>query len=197
MIIALGQIRRTSSRTPEARDAGASEWPSYETNGQYLYTSEMIANLVAKHYRSPYQYGRIESVRKADGDIRPDQRFYEREYQQAAEILAGRFPEGVGKNEWYMFLRNYMGYRLVDMAFCSYGMEPDPVTRKCVQERREAPRRDVVELTPDREPTPGLEPKPKPPTDKDEEEESKWAGLILPLGIVAVLGVVMLSGGRR
>ena len=150
----------------------------------------MIANLVAKHYRSPYQYGRIESVRKADGDIRPDQRFYEREYQQAAEILAALFPEGVGKNEWYTFLRNYMGYRLVDMAFCSYGMEPDPVTRKCVQER--------VDLAPSRngyEATPGIEPRPKP--DKDEEEDSKLADLILPLGIVAVLGVVMLSGGRR
>jgi hypothetical protein len=193
MIIALGQAR-TSRREP---DAGGSDWPSYETTGKYLHTSQTIANLVAEHYRSPYQYGRIESIREADGDIRPDQRFYDREYQQAAEILAALFPEGVGKNEWYMFLRNYMGYRLLDMPFCSYGMEPDPVTRKCVQERvREAPRRDVLEPTPDREPTPGLEPRPKPPPD-EKDEESKWADLILPLGIVVVLGVVMLSGGRK
>ena len=178
MIIDLGQTRPSRRE----RNGTTVEWPSDEIIAQYVYTAEMIADLVAKHHSSLYQYGRIESVRKADSDIRPDQRFYAVEYRQAAEILADRFPEGVGKNEWYTFLRNYMGYRIVDMPFCSYGMEPDTVTRQCVQERGEIPqRRDIpVEPTPDQK-----------------DERSKTGDLILPLGIVAVLALAMLSGGRR
>jgi len=182
MMIELGQVRRTSR---SITDAPASEWPSYETGAEYLYSAKIIADLVAKHHAGAYQYSRPDAVRMADGDIRQDQRFYDTEYKQAAEILATRFPTGVGASDWYMFLRNKMGYRLVDMPFCSYGMEPDPVTRKCVQERV-APGGNGYD--------PILDLEPKPP--EDEEKESEWEGLIIPLGIVGIIALVMLGGSR-
>jgi len=187
MLIELGQVRRTSRRTTD--DAPVIDWPSYDTGAKYLYSAKIIADLVAKHYGGAYQYTRPDAVRMADGDIRQDQRFYDTEYKQAAEILATTFPTDVAASDWYMFLRNKMGYRLVDVPFCSYGMEPDPVTRKCVTERVDIPRGNGYE------PIPGLEPKP-PPYENDEEEESEWAALIIPLGIVGIIALVMLGGGR-
>ena len=175
MLISLGQPR-PSRRFPSPDlvlpDAGTES---------YLNTAVMLADLVAEYHRSAAQHDRIASVRLADGDIRPDQRFYDVEYGQAAKRLANLFPESTAQ-VWYQFLRDYMGYRLVAMPFCSYGEEPDPVTRQCVEER--APVRDIS--------IPEL-----PPAGKEPQKGLVFdTGLILPVVIVGV-GLIVLLGGRK
>ncbi len=185
MMISLGQQRPPRGGTPVPRDPPLPDpW-----DGQYLMTAVILADLIAKHFRSPGQPGRIASVRLADSDIRPDQRFYDVEYQQAAQSLAESFPDTT-PDLWYVFLNNYMGYRLVDMPFCSYGKEPDPVTRQCVDKRSTIPPVPEPPI-PEPPPIPGVEPQKGMTFD---------TGLILPLviggvGLLVLLGGIL--GGRR
>lgn len=175
MMISLGQPRPSRNGIP--RDLVLPETGT-ET---YLKTAVMMANLVANYHTSAAQHGRIASVRLADGDIRPDQRFYDVEYQQAAKRLATLFPDSTAQ-VWYQFLRDYMGYRLVDMPFCSYGEEADPVTRQCVEKREIAPVRDTAI--------------PELPTVAPQKGMVFDSGLILPL-MIGGIGLLVLLGGRK
>jgi len=141
-----------------------------------LYTSEVIAGLIAHQYESAMRYGRVASIKLADGQIRPDQRFYDREIEVAAQILAARSPTTETAQNWYLLMKNSIGYRIVPVPFCSYGDEPHPVTRRCV--------------------TKGPEVEWQPEPEKEKEAKAK-SSLILPLGIVGIIGLLMLGGGHK
>lgn len=183
MMIALGQ-RRPSRTTLDPLTTDPTE-------DAYLPTAVMIADRVAAYHRSAGEHGRIASVRLADGEIRPDQRFYDVEYQQAAHRLAALFSDTTAQL-WYQFLTSYMGYRLVSMPFCKYGEEPDRVTRQCVEKRVTPPVRiPVIPPVPD-----PLIPD-VPPTNGDRREGGLFdTGLILPL-VIGGVGLVFLLGGRK
>lgn len=188
MLIALGQVRpsRTSSTNPE-------DFVWQEAATDYLPAAKSIASRIAGYYEGPYEYGRIQSIKLADRAIRPDQRFYDVEYRQAATILQERSPNTETASNWYALMYQNAGYRIVSTPFCSYGQEPDPVTRKCVEKRVPAPVRKPV--IPGLQPTPETEPQPTP-----ESEAQKGmvfdTDLILPVGIAAIALVVLL-GGRK
>ncbi|KKN15019.1 hypothetical protein LCGC14_0990210 [marine sediment metagenome] len=175
MIIAFGQ-QRTAREGIRAGDLVLPVTDG-ELPAETLVTSEIIAALIATHYESAMQHGRIASIRLADGQIRPDQRFYDREIEVAAQILARRAPTTESAQNWYLLMKQYMGYRVVPVPFCSYGEEPDTVTRQCVARRAE------------RAPAAVKQPEPGP------EREAK-SSLILPLGIVGIVALLML-GGRK
>jgi len=120
------------------------------------------------------QHGRVTSIKLADGQIRPDQRFYDREIEIAAQILAARSPATETAQNWYLLMKREIGYRVVPVPFCSYGEEPHRVTRQCVMKGPEV----------DWQPAPEKEPKAK-------------SSLILPLGIVGIIGLLMLGGGHK
>lgn len=171
MLINLGQ---RESRDPGRMRDPLLPPPTEELQAETLYTSEIIAGLIARHYESPMQHGRITSIRLADAQIRPDQKFYVREIEVAAQILAARSPTTETAQNWYILMKNYMGYRIRPVPFCSYGVETDPVTRECVTKRPE---------------TPPLVPEP------EKEQEGK-SSLILPLGIVGIVFLVMIGGNK-
>lgn len=185
MMICLGQPR------PSRIERGSGDLVLPETGTEdYLSTSLMIADRVATYHRSAAQHGRAASVRLADGQIRPDQRFYDVEYQQAAQRLAALFTDSTAQ-VWYQFLNNYMAYRLVDMPFCGYGKEPDPVTRECVEKRVIAPVRDngIPEL-------PSVGPFPTVIVEEPRKGFVFDTSLILPLAIGGI-GLFVLLGGRK
>ena len=130
MLVSLGQQRtaREGIRTGDP----VFPVPDGELPAETLVTSEIIAGLIATHYESAMQHGRITSIRLADGQIRPDQRFYDREIEVAAQILARRSPTTESAQNWYFLMKQYMGQRIVPVPFCSYGEEPDPVSRECI-----------------------------------------------------------------
>jgi hypothetical protein len=145
-----------------------------ELPAETLVTSEIIAGLITYQYESPMRYGRSISIRLADGQIRPDQRFYDREFEVAAQILAARSPTTETAENWYSLMKNYMGYRIVPVPFCSYGQEPDSVTRQCVTMRAER----------------------LPPIPEPEGEKEDKTSLIIPLGIIGIVAVLMLGGSK-
>lgn len=149
--------------------------------GEYLYTAEVIAGLIATHYESALRPGRIVSIKLADAQIRPDQRFYLVEFDQASQILAARSITTETAQNWFELMKNHMQHRLVEIAVCEYGQETDPVTRQC-----------VTETAKKWEP----EPKPKPKPLLKPLLSEKTSSLILPLGIVGIVLLVML-GGRK
>lgn len=174
MIINLGQQRpaREGIRTRDAVLPTDGQLPA-----ETLYTSEVIAGLIAHQYESPMRYGRVASIKLADGQIRPDQRFYDREIEIAAQILAARSPATETAQNWYLLMKREIGYRVVPVPFCSYGDEPHPVTRQCVMKGPE------VEWQPEPEREPEKKPKAK-------------SSLILPLGIIVVVAFAMLGGNK-
>lgn len=172
MLVSLGQQR--GSRDPARSGDPLLPDPDEELPAETLVTSEIIAGLIAHHYESAMQYSRVTSIRLADGQIRPDQKFYDREIEVAAQILAARSPTTETAQNWYLLMKNYMGYRIRPVPFCSYGEEPDPVTRECVVKRAEPP--------------PGIpQPEPQPEITR---------ALLLPLGIIGVVFLVMIGGSK-
>jgi len=152
--------------------------------GEYLYTAEIIAGLIAKHYESGLNLGRDKAIKMADAEIRPDQRFWIVEFEQAGEILAARSPLTETAQNWTELMKIFMKARMISILTCKYGQETDPVTRLCVTktpERWEAHDTSVVS------PTVGKEPN---------GEKDKTSSLILPLGIVGVFALLMLGGSR-
>ena len=174
MIINLGQQRsaREGIRTDEVFLP-----TNWELPAETLHTSEVIAGLIAQHYESPMQYGRVASIKLADGQIRPDQRFYDREIEIAAQILAARSPATETAQNWYLLMKREIGYRVVPVPFCSYGDEPHPVSRQCVTKGPE------VDWQPEPEREPEKEPKAK-------------SSLILPLAIVGIVGLALIGGTK-
>jgi len=138
-----------------------------------ILTSEIVAGLIADHYESPMQYGRADSIKLADGQIRPDQRFYDREIEVAAQILAARSPSTETAQNWYLLMKREIGYRVVPVPFCSYGEEPHPVTRQCVMKG------------------PEMEWQPEP-----EKEAKDKSSLIAPLAIIGIVGLLMIGGSK-
>lgn len=149
------------------------------TGGDYLYTAEVIAGLIAEHYESALRPGRIIAIKMADAKISPDQRFYLVEFDQASQILAARSITTETAQNWFELMKIHMAYRLVEITLCEYGQEIDPITRQC-----------ITEAVNDWEP----EPKPKPKREPLLSEEA--SSLILPLGIIGIVLLVML-GGRK
>ena len=147
--------------------------------GDYLYTAEVIAGLIAEHYESALRPGRIVAIKMADAKIRPDQKFYLVEFDQAAQILAARSITTETAQNWFELMKIHMQHRLVEIPVCEYGQETDPITRQCVTEA-------VNDWEP--EPEPGARPKPL--------LSEKASSLILPLSIVVIVLLVML-GGRK
>lgn len=177
MIVGLGQ---RPTRRPISRDDPLLVAPDGELPAETLVTSEIIAGLIAQHYESPMQHGRITSIRLADGQIRPDQKFYDREIEVAARILAARSPTTETAQNWYLLMKNYMGYRIVPVPFCSYGQEPDPVTRECVTRRAER--------------APPVVWAPEPEKEKEREDKNS---LVIPMAIIGMVFLVMMLGGKK
>lgn len=186
IIMQLGQtprdsvIRRSDGITAPPPDGTLPE--------ETLDTSKIIANRIASHYEGPYEHSRVEAIKLADRDIRPDQRFYDVEYRQASLILAARSPTTETAHNWYTLMKNYAGWRIVPIPFCKYGEVSDPVSRKCVTERAYTP------------PVDRIAPRPEEtiiaPIPEDKDNGTQISSLIVPLGIVGVLAIVML-GGRK
>ena len=145
--------------------------------GDYLYTAEVIAGLIAEHYESALRPGRIVAIQLADAKIRPDQKFYLVEFDQASKILAARSITTETAQNWFLLMKTHMANRIVEIALCEYGQEIDPITRQCVIE-----------------PVKKFEPEPKPKPEPLLSE--KTSSLILPLSIVVIVLLVML-GGRK
>lgn len=133
-------ITDPGEEAPERRRIGEPVPPEEPT--RYLPTAERIAALVSKHMESGYRLTTDEAVRMANGEIRPDQRFYLVEYQQAAKKLETAYRRRATEAAWLITLRNNMGYRLVEMQTCRYGYVIDPTTRRCVVETRPRPTPD-------------------------------------------------------
>ncbi len=173
MIVGLGQQRPTREVT-RSGDL-VLPVPDAELPAETLVTSEIIAALIATHYESAMQHSRVTSIRLADGQIRPDQRFYDREIEVAAQILARRSPTTETAQNWYVLMKKYMSKRIVPVPFCSHGEEPDTVTRQCVTRGAE------------RAPTAVKQP---------ELQQAAKSSLILPLGIVGIVALLMLGGKK-
>lgn len=173
----LGQQRpaRDPFRDGVTEAALDTTWAEIKTGGgPYLYTAETIATKIANHYESGLNLGRDGAIRMADGEIRPDQKFYLVEFEQAGEILAARSPLTETAQNWYELMKIYMRHRIVSIPFCSYGEEADPVTRQCVTEPAEI----------------------QPELDLEPERKAITSSLILPLSIAAVGLVILLGGGK-
>lgn len=171
MIVNLGQ------RPADRRGDRVLPIPNGELPAETPYASDIIAGLITDQYESPMQYDRVTAIRLADAQIRPDQRFYDREIEVAAQILAARSPTTETAQNWYFLIKQNMSNRIVSVAFCSYGEETDPVTRRCVTKAPQTWQ-------------PEPEPEPKPLLSE------KTSSLILPLGIVGIIALVMLGGAK-
>jgi len=185
----LGQqpAREPITRTPAPTDA---------TPSATAYMAYLLADAITRHYDPAFQGGREAAIQVANAEIRPDQQFYEHEYEYCAEVLGGRFPLVSTVENWLYLLRGNMGYRLTPIPVCSYSEKIDPVTRRCVEIPLPPP---LPEIQWPEEGQPEIQPR-----DPEQEEDTKrqalilplGQGLMLPLGIVALLAIAML-GGRK
>ncbi len=158
----------------------------------YLPSAVSLANKVESHYNSGYQPGRWNSVKLADNEINPEQRYYDVEFVQASEKLAELIPNDVAASDWYEFLISFMGHRIVEMPICSYSQRLDTVTRKCVDKRDKAPPSDDKTWYPP--PTNGS----YPPQDAAAPPPApKKPGYALPLAIIGVVAILLLTGGGK
>lgn len=183
MIISLGQAPTRDPFRDRSTEAVPDRSLTPDTGGEYLYTSKILAGLIAKHYESGLNLGRDGAIRRADGEIRPDQRFWIVEFEQAGEILAARSPLTETAQNWTELMKIYMKPRMIGMVYCKYGQEIDSVTRRCVTQTGEGIVPSVVSPTGDREPN-------------GDKEKDKTSSLILPLGIVGVFALLMLGGSK-
>ena len=181
----LGRITRESILLQETE---RTPLPAEVSEPETLPTAGIIARLITKYYEGAYEYGRVDSIKLADREIRPDQRFYDVEFRQAAHILETRSPTSETWENWYALMKDYAGYRITEQPFCSYGQEPDPVTRKCVTKRPDRPDRAPVIAQPAPDGTSN--------GTGNGNGNGIEIGLILPLGIVGILALVMLGGNR-
>lgn len=147
----------------------------------YLPTARVIANYIGSIMKMGLGISGTRAVQMANAKIDPAQRFYMVEYNHAALLLAQEFSH-ISQSSWVHHLGNNMGYRLVEIPICRYGLVVDPVTRQCVKEYVAV---TLPEPEPEPEPSEELEP-------TEEEEKRKVSGTVLIL--VALVALFILRG---
>lgn len=128
--------------------------------GRTLPEADALARLIGVQVAAGYEISASKAVQVANGQIQPQQRYYDVELKQAADLLGVHYPKAATRDAWYFALKNNMGYRLVEMPICSYGQVIDRVTRSCVAPSKQTPK---VEPKP---PEPSLPAEPKPSLQK-------------------------------
>lgn len=147
---------------------------------EYLPMARTLLGYIAANMESGLGFSVHRSIQGADIQMPPEQRLYDVELRDAAILLQDIYPQTTGI--WLTYLRNYMGYRIVEPIFCAANMKVDPVTRACVPISGEP-----VPL-----PVPVPIPPPLPPVHIPPEREAavinkKWLYLGVGLALVLLL----------